>query len=104
MDIAIWAREYFGKSLSLNTVCPCIKKLNLKLYYAINYGFINFVQKHCRIHCLKSSEMDEKTVEMWSDESTFQLVFEKMDVGFHLPKMKKAIQTVANEKCKNQPL
>ena len=34
MDIATWAQEYFGKSLSLNTVRRCIKKCNLKLYYA----------------------------------------------------------------------
>ena len=34
MLIATWAREYFGKSSSLNTVHHCIKKCNLKLYYA----------------------------------------------------------------------
>ena len=44
MDIATWAREYFGKSLSLNTVHRCIKKCNLKLYYAERKAFINFVQ------------------------------------------------------------
>ena len=58
MDIATWAREYFGKSLSLNTVCCCIKKCNLKLYYAKRKAFINFVQKRSP----KSSEMDRKTV------------------------------------------
>ena len=34
MDIATWAREYLGKSLSLNTVHLFIKKCNLKLYCA----------------------------------------------------------------------
>ena len=33
MDIATWAREYFGESLSLNTVRRCTKKYNYKLYY-----------------------------------------------------------------------
>ena len=28
----------------------------------------------------------------------------KTEVGFYAPKMKKTIQTVTNEKCKNQPL
>ena len=45
MDIATWAQEYFGKSLSLNTVRRCIKKCNLKLYYAKRKAFINFAQK-----------------------------------------------------------
>ena len=41
---------------------------------------------------------------LWSDKSTFQLFWGKMDVGIYVPKMKKTIQTVTNEKCKNQPL
>ena len=45
MDIATWARECFIKSLPLNTVCCCIKKSNLKLYYAKRKAFINFAQK-----------------------------------------------------------
>ena len=46
MDIATWAQEYFGKSLSLNTVHRCIKKCNLILYCAKRKAFINFVQNH----------------------------------------------------------
>ena len=42
MDIATWAWEYFGKSLSLNIVRRCIKKCNLKLYYAKWKAFINY--------------------------------------------------------------
>ena len=45
MDIATWALEYFGKSLSLNTVKN--KKCNLKLYHAKRKAFNNFAQK-CR--------------------------------------------------------
>ena len=45
MDIATQAREYFGKSLSLNTVRCCIKKCNLKLYYAKRMAFMNFETK-----------------------------------------------------------
>ena len=37
-----WVWEYFGKSLSLNTVRRCIKKCNLKLYYAKRKAFMNF--------------------------------------------------------------
>ena len=46
MDIATWARKYFGQSLPLNTVHRCIKKCNLKLQYAKRKAFINFAQKH----------------------------------------------------------
>ena len=34
----------------------------------------------------------------------FSLFLGKIDIGFYLPKLKKTIQTVINEKCKNQPL
>ena len=34
LNIATWAQEYFRKLLSLNTVCCCIKKCNLKLCYS----------------------------------------------------------------------
>ena len=40
MDIATWAREYFGKSLLLNTVHRCTMKCNLKLYYGKRKAFI----------------------------------------------------------------
>ena len=80
MDIATWAREYFGKSLSLNTVHRCIKKCNLKLYYAKRKAFINFAQKRRRVLWARShlrwTERQWKCV-LWSDESTFQLVFGK---------------------------
>ena len=50
MDIATWAREYFEKSLSLNTVRRCIKEYNLKLYYVKRKAFINnFGQKRHRV-------------------------------------------------------
>ena len=80
MDIATLAWEYFGKSLSLNTVCRCIKKCNLKLYYAKRKAFINFAPETPPSSLgPKSSEMDERQWKhvLWSDESTFQLVFGK---------------------------
>ena len=49
MDIVTWAQEYFGKSLSLNTVRCSIKKCNLKWYYAKGLAFITFVQKSCQV-------------------------------------------------------
>ena len=75
MDIATWAREYFGKSLSLNTV-----KFNLKLYYAKRKAFNNFAQKRCRV--LWAQSHLRWTERQWqrvlsSDECTFQLVFGK---------------------------
>ena len=80
MEIATWAREYFGKSLSLNTVCRCIKKCNLKLYYAKMKAFINFEQKRQRVlwaqSYLRWTERQWKRA-LWSAESTFQLVFGK---------------------------
>ena len=60
------------KSLSLNTV-------ELKLYSAKRKAYINFAQKRqviwARIH-LRWTERQWKRV-LWSDESTFQLVFGK---------------------------
>ena len=42
---------------------------------------------------------------LWSDESTFQFFWGgKTDIGFYVPKMKKTIQTVTNEKSQNLPL
>ena len=78
MDIATWAREYFGKSLSLNTVHRCIKKYNLKLYYAKRKAFINFALKCRWVFWARShltwTERQWKRV-LWSDEPTFQLMF-----------------------------
>ena len=43
---------------------------------------------------------------MFSDQMSthFSLFLGKMDFGFYVPKMKKTIQTVTNEKCKNRPV
>ena len=77
MDIATWARENFGKSLSLNTDRHCIKKCNLKLYYLKRKASINYVQKCHQVLWAQSNlrwtERQWKCV-LWSDESTFQLV------------------------------
>ena len=54
MDIATWAREYFGKSLSVNTVRRRVNKCNLKLYYAKRKAFIKFAQKRRRVHWSQS--------------------------------------------------
>ena len=56
----------------------------------------------------KSSEMEQKneSVNVFSGQTSpyFSLFFRKTDFGFYEPKMKKTIQTVTNEKCKNEPL
>ena len=99
-DIATWAL------LSLNTVHRCIKKYNL-MYYAKRKAFINFAQKCLRVLWARShlrwTERQWKCV-FWSDKSTFQLVFGKNGHRILRAKDEKAIQTVTNEKCKNQPL
>ena len=80
MDIATGAREYFGISLSLNTIHCCINKCNLKLYFAKRKAFIHFEQKCHQVlwapNHLSWTERQWKRV-LWSDESTFQLVFGK---------------------------
>lgn len=78
--IATWAREYFGKPLSLNTVRRCIQKCNLKLYYARRKPYINSMQKRRRVlwaraHLRWTERLWNRV--LWSDESTFQLVFGK---------------------------
>ena len=44
-----WAREYFALSDNDFSVCLCIKKCNLKLYYAKRTSIINFAQKRCQV-------------------------------------------------------
>ena len=83
MDIATWAREHFGKSLSLNTVRRCIKKCNLKLYYAKRKHLL-ILRGNQVVLGSGSSEIDRKTVETCS--ACFVL-----DVGFFVLKMKKTI-------------
>ena len=101
-----WARDYFGKSLSFNTVRRCIQKCNLKLYYAKRKAFINFAQERRRVlwarSHLRGTESPKRV--LWSDESTFQLVFGKDGRRILRSKDEKTIQTVINEKCKNRPL
>ena len=55
----------------------------------------------------KSCEMDRKhSGNVFSGQMSphFSLFLGKTNIGFYVPKMKKTIQTVANEKCKYQPL
>ena len=70
MDIATLAREYFGKSLSLNTVCRCIKKCNLKLHYAKRQAFINFGQKRHRVLWAWSHLRPKDSGNMFSGQTT----------------------------------
>ena len=78
MDVATWVREWLGKSLSLKTVCRCIKKCNLKLFYAKMKASINFAQKQRQVLWVRSYlRWTGKQWKLWSDESTSQLVFGK---------------------------
>ena len=107
MDIATWARGYFGKTLSLNTICRCIKKCNLKLYYAKEEGIYSFCAETSLFSWARSHlRWTENSGNMFSGQTSphFSLFLGKKEVGFYVPKMKKTIQTVTNEKCKKQPL
>ncbi len=44
LNITTWPQEYFGKPLSLNTVCRCINKCNLNLCYSRRKLYINSMQ------------------------------------------------------------
>ena len=77
-DITAWAQEHFRKPLAVNTVCGYICKCKLKLYYAKRKPYINNTQKRRRLlwaraH-LRWTDAKWKSV-LWSDESTFQIIF-----------------------------
>ncbi|KAF0030331.1 hypothetical protein F2P81_017062 [Scophthalmus maximus] len=76
-DITTWALEHL-KPLSVSTVRRYIYKCKLKLYHAKRKPFINSTQKRRRLlwaraH-LRWTDAKWKSV-LWSDESTFQIVF-----------------------------
>ena len=77
-DITTWAQEYFLKPLSVNTVRRYIHKCKLKLYHAKRKPYINNTQKRRRLLWARAhvrwTEAKWKSV-LWSDESTFQIVF-----------------------------
>ena len=74
----------------------CIKKCNLKLYYA----------KSCRVFWARShlrwNDRQCKRV-LWSDESTFQLVFGKNGSRILRAKDEKVHPDCYPQKCKNHP-
>uniref|UniRef100_A0AAR2L1I4 Transposase Tc1-like domain-containing protein n=1 Tax=Pygocentrus nattereri TaxID=42514 RepID=A0AAR2L1I4_PYGNA len=77
-DITTWAQEHFRKPLSVNTVHRSIYKCKLKLCHAKRKPYINNTQKRrqllwARAH-LRWTDAKWKSV-LWSDESTFQIVF-----------------------------
>ena len=81
MDIATWAWEYWkiiATQLSIIvTVHRCIKKCNLKLYYAKTEGIYRFLRRNATEFSGPEVIWDgpkEWLSVHWSDESTFQLV------------------------------
>uniref|UniRef100_A0A3B4CB63 Transposase Tc1-like domain-containing protein n=1 Tax=Pygocentrus nattereri TaxID=42514 RepID=A0A3B4CB63_PYGNA len=78
MDITTWAQEHFRKPLPVNTVRRSIYKCKLKLLHAKQKPYINTTQKHCRLLWAQAhliwTDAKWKSV-LWSDESTFQIVF-----------------------------
>ena len=77
-DITTWAQEHFRKPLSVTTVRRYICKCKLNLYYAKRKPFINNTQKRSRLRWARAhlgwTDAKWKSV-LWSDESTFQIVF-----------------------------
>ena len=77
-DISTGAQEHFRKPLSVTTVHRYICKCKLKLYYAKRKPFLNNTQKRRRLGWarahLRWTDAKWKSV-LWSDESTFQIVF-----------------------------
>lgn len=80
INIATWAQQYFRKPLSLHTVHCSIKKLNLKLHYAMRKPYNNSMQKRHRVPWawahLRWTERKWKRV-LFSDLPMFQIVFGK---------------------------
>ncbi len=91
-DITTWAQEHFRKPLSVNTVRRYINKCKLKLYHAKRKPYINNTQKRRRLlwaraH-LRWTDAKWKSV-LWSDESTFQIVFGNYGRRVHRAKEEK---------------
>ncbi len=89
MEITTWAQEYFQKTLSVNTIHRAIRRCRLKLYRSKKKPYLNMIQKRRRFlwakaH-LKWTVAKWKTV-LWSDESKFEVLFEKL--GRHVIRTK----------------
>ena len=98
MDIATWAWEYFGK-YSRNVSWNCIMQSRRHLLILRrNTAMLSGPE------VIWDGLKDSENVFSGQHESTFQLLLGKTDIGFNVPKMKKTVQTVTNEKCKIQPL
>ncbi len=72
-----WAKEYFQKPLSVNTICCAICRCQLKLYHAKRKPYVSIVQKRRRVlwakaH-LKWTISKWKSI-LWSDESKFDIL------------------------------
>ncbi len=89
MEITTWAQEYFQKTLSVNTIHRAIRRCRLKLYRSKKKPYLNMIQKRRRFlwakaH-LKWTVAKWQTV-LWSDESKFEVLFEKL--GRHVIRTK----------------
>ncbi len=72
--ITKWAKEYFQKPLSVNTICHAISRCQLKLYHAKRKPYLNMVQKPRRVLWAKAHlrwTVSKWKSLLWSDESKF---------------------------------
>jgi len=101
LNTATWAREFFGKTFSLNSLPP-YQEMPLESH-ARRKLYICSMQRSC--HVLRLSKRQWKWV-LCSDESTFQLVFWKNWLFRVLSpwNMKRTIQTVISDRWKSKHL
>ena len=104
--IATWAQEYFEKR-------HCYSTLSTAASRNATWSCIMQRGRYLLMLCRNSAKISGSEVigdgpkdsgNVFSSQTSphFSLFFR--NVGFYVPKMKKTIQTVTNEKCKNQPL
>ena len=102
MHIATWALEYFKKSSSLNKVTAASRNATWNCIIQRGRNIAEFIWESFWGPKVSwdGTERPWKRV-LWSDESTFQLVFGKTDVGFYVPKMKIPSRLLPTKNAKN---
>ncbi len=105
IDIAKWAKEYFQKPLSVNTIQRAICRCQLMLYHAKRKPYVNMLQKRRRVlwkkaH-LKWIVSKCKSV-LWSDESKFDRDFQNSCWKSRTLKRRETFQRVVIVQFKRQ--
>ena len=99
MNIATWAREHFGKSLSAAASWNCIMQRGRHLLI-LSRNDAEFSGPKV----IWDGPKDSGNVLSGQTSQHFSLFLGKTDIGFYVPKMTKPIQTGTNAKVQKQPL